>query len=255
MPLRQRWLTGWGNSPFRPHEAPPLQGQGNGILITVSTQTSSRFPRPSSNSGQTARIAGRRGSIRVHSHAPRLPGQRDTHPIGHPTGARLRCGGPIGRARRHFSAEIPCYRGFSLLIDFFERRLWARFGGKVLEFRCFRPIPGRINREFLCPEQGIQFRRTGNTISRNREYDFTEQGIRFRGTGNSKRSLRYERCDYAHRLHQQRENRRKLQRQTDWESVDAGVTVLFAASLDWAARSVAAIALPSGEDLHGLECF
>jgi hypothetical protein len=61
---------------------------------------------------------------------------------------------------------------------------------------------------------------TGNFFVRNREFDSAEQGIRFRGTGNSKRrkrNSRYERRDYARRLHQQRENRKKWQCQTGWE--------------------------------------
>jgi hypothetical protein len=61
---------------------------------------------------------------------------------------------------------------------------------------------------------------TGNFFVRNREFGFVEQGIRFHRTGNSKRrkrNARYERRDYAHRLHQQRENRKKWQRQTGWE--------------------------------------
>jgi hypothetical protein len=39
--------------------------------------------------------------------------------------------------------------------------------------------------------------------------------------------LRYERRDYVHRLHQQRENRKKWQRQTGWEGADSAVTVLL----------------------------
>jgi hypothetical protein len=71
---------------------------------------------------------------------------------------------------------------------------------------------------------------TGNFFARNREFSFVEQGIQFRGTGNSKRRKRNLRCkwrDCAHRLHQQRENRMKLQGETGWERADAGVTVLF----------------------------
>jgi hypothetical protein len=71
---------------------------------------------------------------------------------------------------------------------------------------------------------------TGNFFLRNREFSFVEQGIQFRGTGNSKRrkrNSRYERRDYAHRWHQQRENRKKWQRQTGWEGADSAVTLLF----------------------------
>jgi hypothetical protein len=96
---------------------------------------------------------------------------------------------------------------------------------------------------------------TGNFFARNREFRFveqgifcTEQGIQFRGTGNSERRLRYERRDYAHRLHQQRENRPFAVRNCIGKPVGrawmAGRRCCFAPSLDWAAQFVSAIALP-----------
>jgi hypothetical protein len=105
------------------------------------------------------------------------------------------------RARKlHFSAEIPCYRGFSLLIDFLGSAVGSVFAenGGIQGFSGIFPV-----------------KLTGNFFARNREYDSAEQGIHFRGTGNSKRrnrNLRYERRDCAPRLQQQRENRRNLQR-------------------------------------------
>jgi hypothetical protein len=102
-------------------------------------------------------------------------------------------------ANLHFSAEIPCFRGFSLLIDFFgspgSGPNWQKNGG-------IQAVSGKF-----------PVKLTGNFFARNREFSFeeqgifcTEQGIQFRGTGNSKRCLRYERSDHAHRLQQQREN-------------------------------------------------
>jgi hypothetical protein len=53
----------------------------------------------------------------------------------------------------------------------------------------------------------IPVKLTGNFFARNREFNFVEQGIHFRRTGNSKRSLRCKRRNYGHHVHRQRGNR------------------------------------------------
>jgi hypothetical protein len=89
----------------------------------------------------------------------------------------------------------------------------------------------RENGEIQAFSSQFPVKLTGNFFARNREYNsaeqgifFPEQGIRFGGTGNlkrRKRNLRCKRRDYAPRSREQRENRKKLQQQTGWESVDA----------------------------------
>jgi hypothetical protein len=77
----------------------------------------------------------------------------------------------INRPGLHFSAEIPCYRGFFPVIRFFGTPPWGPFWRENGGIQAF---PVKLPVEL-----------TGNFFARNREYDSAEQGIRFGGTGNT----------------------------------------------------------------------